>query len=412
MGTTAYQFASGWKIDRGRSYELDKTATGTASIDVVDTEGLLDPTNSTSPLFGTVLPMKQTAIALQNPITNAWSTRFRGYVDQYSYTVDISEKTMTTSISCVDLMELLANTEVIPGGYGTTPPAGSEGNAFYASQRVDDRIRAALSDARIPTSLWGRIFTGNVDVQDTVYAPRSQILSVIQDAADAEFPGLANFFIDANGNAVFHGRLARENPTNPQYGIQHWYAGDTAACVANPSTYAPISSLQFDQDAKKIYNAVLATPQGVASTDIAGQEASDATSIGEYGTRSISFENLITLGHVAPNTDTALVETKKYASYYVDNYAQPQTRISQVTFRAIAPGAPYAAQLWDILCGVEISDLMTITTTHPGGGGFSAVDHFVEGIHYDVDNLGVIVPNVTLTLDLSPRAYYNVNPGF
>jgi hypothetical protein len=54
-----------WSIDRGRPHEFEKTSTGTAVIHIVDRAGLFDPTNSSSPYDGKILPGKQAAIALK-----------------------------------------------------------------------------------------------------------------------------------------------------------------------------------------------------------------------------------------------------------------------------------------------------------------------------------------------------------
>ena len=409
MSATGYKLANGWRIDRGRNYELDRTATGTASIGIVDTSGLLDPTNTGGPFYGTIDPMRPAAIALQHPVTGVWHTLFRGYAANYVFDIDISENVINGEIQCVDGMDLLAAIEVVPDQVGDTLTADVEpGNVLYAAARVDDRIRAALTDAGIPSSMT-TIFTGNVNLQDTVYAPRSQILAVVQDAADGEFPGVANFFVSKDGIYTFHGRLARFNPSDPQYGINHWYAGDTAAAVSGGGTVVPISSLSFDRDKDKIINAALSTPQNIASADISGQLAVDAGSIATYGTRTISFENLTTDGHVSPGSTTANVETKKFATYYTSNMEAPRNRINTVTFRPQPPGSTYASAAWDLMCGIEIGDLIDITTTHPGGGGFNE-SFFVEGIHYEARPLNSTFPDVTLTLDLSPKAYFDSNP--
>lgn len=410
MSTLGYQLVTGWTIDRGRSYELDKTVTGQATITTVDSKGILDPTNPSSPFNGKLNPMKQAGIALQNPVTKAWSPLFRGFVAGYKFTVQPAETQLVGEIDLVDAFDPLAATEVVPGSFGSTVPAGSEGNVYYQPQQVNDRIKAALADAGWPATQT-RIFSGNVAVQGTVYPPRTQILAVMQDAADAEFPGVANLYVAKDGTVTFHGRYARFNPTFPQYGIGHWYAGDSAAANANPSTVAPISGLSFGRDKERLVNASLATPQKIQSTDIAGQLVIDSGSISSYGTRSLSFENLITdHGDELSGSLTANQETKEYAQYYVDNYAQPQNRIDSITFVSRDPSDPLASALWKLMCGVEISDLITITTTFPGGGGFNSQDFFVEGIHYQATLGNASFPNLTLTLDLSPRAYYITSP--
>lgn len=408
MSDNGYKLVDGWSIDRGRNYELDKMSTGTASLSTVDTTGKLDPTNGSSPFNGQLNPMKPAGIALQNPISKVFYPLFRGFTAAYSYNLDVTEKVIRGTIDLEDGLAVLARTEVIPGSAGTTVPAGSEGNAFYAAQNVQDRIRAAIADGQWPAALTD-IFTGNVNDQQVVYAPRSQILSVIQDGADSEFPGVANFYVSKTGLLTFHGRKARFNPTDPQYGIHHWFAGDTAAVTASPSTVAPLASLAFARDGEHIYNAVLATPQNIASTDIAGQSVTDTGSITTYGVRSLSFENLLTLSGENDGLD-AKGETKLFAEFYVDNYKDPRTRISSVTFLPKAVTDPGAAALWDLMCRVELNDQITITTTHPGGGGFNDV-FFVEGIHYTADyQLPPPLTNVTLTLDLSPASYYTTDP--
>src|SRR4029077_7119497 len=56
-----------WTIDRGRPNEFEKTGTGTAVVNIVDQSGLFDPTNTTSPYNGKIVPGKQAGIALVNP---------------------------------------------------------------------------------------------------------------------------------------------------------------------------------------------------------------------------------------------------------------------------------------------------------------------------------------------------------
>lgn len=404
------RLVNGWSLDRGRNYELDKTQTGTARITARVTGGALDPTNAGGPYYGNLDPLKQAAIAIQNPVDSTWHTLFRGFVDQYDETVDISETFIDTTIDLVDYLAILEAVEVIPGHAGTAVPAGSAGNAYYAIQQVDDRIRAALADANVPAEIT-EIFSGNVQVQGTVYAPRQSILTVIQDAADAEFPGVANFYVSKEGILTFHGRLARFNPTNSQYGIKTWHAGDRTAFTGH-TTVAPIFGLNFHRDTTSIINAALATPTGIADADIAGQLVADAGSIATYGTRSVSFENLITSAGdtgAGPTTDK-LTETRKFATYYVSNYKNPRNRISQIVFRPYPLSHPNAAALWDLICRIEISDILHVTTTHPGGGGFDE-DFYVEGLHYQATpELGAAYPDITLTVDVSPKAYYTTDP--
>jgi len=60
---------------------------------------------------------------------------------------------------------------------------------------VDDRIIQAIAETDWPASRT-RIFTGNIIVQETTYSPGESILTVIDDAAEAEFPGVTLRFIE------------------------------------------------------------------------------------------------------------------------------------------------------------------------------------------------------------------------
>ena len=76
---------------------------------------------------------------------------------------------------------------------------------------------------------------------------------------------------------------------------------------------------------------------------------------------------------------TGAAECKTFAQYMVANYAQPKTRLSQVTIRPVRPDDPRAADIWDLLCNVDISDKVNVDMNFPGLGGVTQA-FFVEGI--------------------------------
>jgi hypothetical protein len=412
---TTDSFVSSFSVQRGRRDELEQTGTGTASINFNDTAGLLDPTNPSSPYWNRI-DSKQAALAILNPVTNAWSTIFRGFTDEYDYTVRPSQVVTDVTVPLVDAMDYLASVEMYTAKFGNTLPAGvDDGNICFlaTSGSVDTRIIQVLDNADWPTAL-RTIFSGNVTVQQTVYPPRSNVLQVLQDCADAEFPGVANVYVSRDGKVTFHGRLARFDPEGTAasasagaWNFTRWKAGDGAAILADPTT-AQIRELSFSRPRKNIINSARATPQTatqLTAAQYAGQLYEDATSQDSYGLRSWSAENLVTNGHVSPATTTALAETKLFATYYVNNYKNPRTRVNRITFKSLRPDDPRAAATWDLICGVEISDVIELKTTHPGGGGFNE-SFFVEGVSYEVTPLQPDYQMVVLTVDVSPAAYY------
>jgi hypothetical protein len=410
------------QVTRGRPTERDKTQVGTATIAGVCTTGILDPTYGAGSLFGKLDPMKQVKIELQNPVDLTWSPVFRGFVSDLNYELEVHENTYSFTIECEDALAIISDAEVIPDVAGNTVPLESTGDVYYDPVADnEDRILAAVADTATTFNPYGAdwpagglsIASGNTQVKGTVYSPRTSLLQVIDDAADADLPWGSNRYVSRTGIITFKGRLQRFDPTNPDYAITFWTVGDEAAFAGDSAT-AVISSLKFTRGKTNLINAALVTPTDIKDSEIAGQFSSDGTSITAYGARSISFENLATDGSSpgaawGPTTD--LQETKLMADGLVANYKDPLTRISELTFRPQGSSGARATAVAALICGVELNDVLTTTTTHPGGGGFAAEDQFVESVAYswDVEG-GAHFTNVTLTVEVSPRANWTTNP--
>ena len=401
-----------YEIHRGRNSELGKTGTGTAIITMIDTNGALDPASGN----GSYDPMTPVAIGLTNPVTSASSPIFVGNVAKWGYKLYPTEKYGIATVECVDALDIFAATEMTPSpvgsaaDYGDPCPPANEGNVvFYEDGQPKNRIDQILTQLGWPAGN-REIFTGNVKLKETVYAPRQTALTAIQDAADAEFPGIANFYIQKDGTATFHGRLARFNPTDAQYKITTWKVGDVAAVNAD-SSYALIFDLDYDVDKDRIINDAYAAPEGAADSALDTQFERNAASVAQYGTRPWSAENLLTaFGNLTGYS--ALDETYSFAEYYVNNYAQPKTRINRIRFQRVSPTSSYGAAEWALLCGIDISDRLQVKTTHHNGAsGFNDELYFVEGLHYTVTPLNDQMLDVTLDIDVTPATYYAIPPS-
>lgn len=399
-------------IRRGRSSERDTIPIGEATITGVDLDGVLDPTNPYGPFYGIsdtkFDPVKPAAYGLQNPVTGEWFTIFRGFIDSLEYDLDLSGKFATFTIRLVDPLDLLSRTEVVPGKAGDSGSA--TGDAVYFATDVQSRIYAALADAALSAGVteWPAdlmdIFSGNIDVQQTVYSPRTPILTVCTDAADAEFPGVSNFFASREGVITFRGRYSRFNVEDASYKISKFKVGDWPAVHADEDT-ALISGLTMARSKDSIVNAALVTPHGIADADIAGQFVSDGTSVEKRGALSISYENLITLQGHEGSPLSANDETKTFGRYYIETQSEPRTRVSKVVFRPQDPDSLQGPATWNVLSKVEISDLFRLKTSHSWGGGIDD-DYFVEGLTYEIVPGNQDFPEVTLTAELSPRQWF------
>jgi hypothetical protein len=429
-----------WTIDRGRPNEFSKTDVGTASVRIVDRAGVFDPTNPSSDYAGKILPGKQAAIALQNPIDGEWHTLFRGFIESWHYKLGQTEEHMELELQLVDGFAILARAELRVGVDGVLPPYTgtpeaealaemAAGNVLYGETTgsVGDRINAILGDVGWPVSLRD-IFSGNVRVGPKAYSPGTSALDALFDAVDAELVGVANFWCSSDGAVTFRGRQARFRPDVAEYHIHRRDVGDPSATSLDP-TVVPVSELEFSNGQDNLFNSCTATPQGIGSglswrpldpevDDIPGQlvkagdpgVGGDPDSIEKYGLRSLTFDNLQTIVGTAGAGTNALEETKKVATYYVENYSSaPAVRISRMVFKSRRPDDPLGPALWKQMCEVEISDLLTLKTDHPGSGGFDG-DWYVEGIHYTGRPGAPGLPIVELSLDVSPRQHYTTNP--
>lgn len=398
---------AGIDIRRGRQTELDQTDTSTATVYVNDTDGLFDPNNTSSPYFGE-LDGKQIMLQVFNPVTSAWVTQFRGHIDDYGHDFEPSMAVANVQIECVDLFEYLSAVQMMPFVFGTTPPSGSEGVVYYASQSAKLRAEALLDDAGLPGAMYS-VFTMNVDLRATKYDPGDAVLAALRDTVDAEFPGIANVYTDKAGRVCVHGRFARFDPEGTVGGsdwvFTRWPAATGGAVTTGVAQVRP--PLRWSRPRSNIINSAIAYPRGIAEAAISGQVYEDSASIASYGYRSWAAIDLLTSAGTTTG-NTAAEETKLFAEYYVENYKQPRTRVEALTFKSIDPDDARATGTWALIAGVDISDVIELTSGYPGGVGMSE-DFFVEGSEMSIRPLNPDFDMVELTLNVSPSAWFTTD---
>jgi len=412
---------AGIDVSFGRQTEFDKTDTGTAIVYLNDTDGLFDPNNVSSPYFGK-LDNKQILIQIRNPVTATWVPRWRGSIDDISAIVnpatDVDGNLLIANVQmdCVDLFDYLAKTQMLPGTFGTTPPAGSEGNVWYAEADFQTRVEELLVDAGLPAS-WYVVFTGNVDVQEVPYDPGDSVLVAIRDALDAEFPGVANGYVDRTGRVAAHGRLARFDPDGTAAGatagawlFSRWKVGDGKAIQADPGNVVQVRPpFQWRRSSSRLFNAAIAWPRGILETNISGQIVTDATSITEngYSAHPPMTDLLVAAGTTTGNTPDE--ETKLYAQHYVENYKTLSTRVEQVTVKAMDWSDARAEKVWEFLTEHDVADVIELTVGYPGGTGFVDEEFYIEGGQIAIRPLNPSFDYVEATVNISPSATFVVN---
>jgi hypothetical protein len=396
----------GYNSYAGRQSELDTTDTGLATVYFHDRVGRLNDDE----LVGL-----QIMLQLYNPVADEWQIRWRGQIDDIEHDlVDVPGIPLANvALSCVGIFDYLGGCKMLPGVFGNTPPAGMNGIVFYEDGRVDDRIFALLGDAQIDSDMQ-IVFTGNIDVNETLYDPDDVILQAVRDAADAEFPGVANFFEDRFGRSVFHGRFARLDPEGTEAtapGSWFFTRWDAATRADVTSGVAQIREFAFNRPRARIINSYLAWPRADENgvefdrSEIAGLVRTDATSIGDFGYRGQEAPDLI-IKENFNNSNTGADECGLFGDFYIANYATIRKAIQRVVLKSLRPDDTRAAATWDLMCRCDISDVINLTVAE---ADVADVPFFVDGIAVECRPLNPDFDLVTVTPNLTPASYYGTD---
>lgn len=393
----------GFDCESGRQSELDITDTGTARVYFNDRTGDLDD----DALIG-----KQIMLQIHDPVADAWSPRWRGHIDDINHDLHPAiEALATVQFECVDVFDYLGGARFVPG-MGDTLPGGMAGVVFYDNENVDDRIIALLTDANIASTM-RVVFTGNIDVNETLYDFDNVILQGLRDAADAEFPGVANVYVDRFGRVAFHGRFARFDPEGVESGGANWdFTRWDAATREDVTTgVAQIREFSFNRPRDRIINSYVAWPRddetGVAfpQSSVDALVQTDATSISNYGYRGRDAPDLIIRSNIN-NANTGADECELFGQFYIQNYAVPRKSVQRVRFSSVEPTDARAAATWALMSGCDISDAINLTVDE---AGLADTPFFIDGLSVSCRALNPSYDLVEVTPNLTPASYYGTD---
>lgn len=350
----------GFNVNRGRERFIDEFQSGTANFILNNRDRTYDPTNTGSPYYGNLTPMRRVRVTAD--IDGDLFAVFGGYVAEWPVRYEANATHSEVDVECVDSFAVLAVTEI------------DEVAARDAGDLAGARISRALDFSEVNFPASRDIDDGVSTFAATTYGENT--LAYLQNAARSENGWL---FVAADGTLAFRDR--------------HSALNSEPTVTFGGSGGIPIHRIGLETSNALLWNRIVAQREGGAI-----QVAEDADSRAEYLTRTLQRTELLL------EDDTQVAQL---AAYLLGRFAQPEVRITHVTVKlnALTP-----MQQRNVL-GLEITDRVDVTFTPPGvvgvwpetwddewGGAQSAIERtaVVEGIRHQF-----VRRDWTVTLSLS-----------
>ena len=330
---------------RGRNRILNKFEAGSASIVLRDDNGDFSPSNTSSPYYGKLVPLRKVRVwaDYQDEITLV-TTRyfiFSGYITSFDTNfVRGFEETSTVTLQCVDGFRLLNNIAI-------TTVAGAG-----AGQLTGARINALLDVSDYPISQ-RQIDTGDSALQADPGTSRN-LLEAIQLVESSEFGG---FFFQKTGTATFYSR----DTVSKKADVEPYNFSDEGSGIG----YAEID---FAYDDQLIVNDVTVTRAGGVA-----QNVQNADSINTYFIHSGQRSGILV------ETDE---EAYNQAVMLLQARANATLRIDSMTLNLFDTNAAANDRI-NAALGMEIFSLLNITKQMPGGSTVTR-ELFCQGVSHDI----------------------------
>ena len=345
------------RIDRGRERFLDEMMVGVAQVSANNYTRVWDQTYTAGPYFGNIRPGKRVTFA-----TNG-ITIFDGLIDDLNYQYPI-EGDSTVEFDVVDALASLGSAEF--DEWTSTPGQSPAQRLGSICDRTEVQFPATrnFDDGSSSTTLQGDAVSWG-----------SNVLNYCQLVAKCD---LGQLFVSATGVLTYYSRSRNYTAVG-----QPVFTDDL---TVDP-TSIPYSAVELDYGTELLYNRVSVDPYGMTR-----QTVTDATSIDVF--RKVWSLSLSAL----PLAD----ETQAYAlaSYILNLYSQPVTRIASIT---VDLHALETADQGKVL-NLDIGQAIRVKYT-PNKVG-TAVDQFViiEGISHLI-GAGGTFHSVTLRLSKAVDGY-------
>jgi hypothetical protein len=335
-------------IRRGRNRITSKFEAGTADVELYDQNGDWNPSNTSSPYYPNLTPLRQ--IIIYATYLGVDYYLYSGFIQKYDTAFYRGQDDLNrVTLRCVDAFRLLAGAQIstVSGA-----PAGQNSGA---------RVSAILDAINFPLSL-RQIDTGNSTLQADPGTSRN-VLDALQTVENSEFGGI---FLDSQGQVVFKNRT--NMVSSPAFAAYTFNDNGTDISYQNA-----VLSL----DDTNLVNSVSVTRVGGTT-----QTVFDQASIDKYFIHSgIRSDILVQTDAEALNQAQAILATRK----------DPEQRIDSITldlYDDANPNKPLSG------IDIELLDGVTITKTMPGNTS-NTESSVVIGINHDITKQSFVTTLMT-----------------
>jgi len=328
-------------IRRGRNRILDKFEAGTATIVLRDDNGYFNPSNTSSPYYGKLLPLRKiqifadyngTRYPLFYGFVMSFTTNFQVGIDAYS----------KVTLQCVDGFRLLNNFHF------TAVPTATAGES------TGSRIGKLLDLASWPT-VARKLDTGDSTVQADPGTANRGMLDEVQLVGDkTEFGGL---FADNEGDLLFYSRTNLANR------------------AANPTTIFSDSGSDIGYQTIELMHDDILIVNDVTVQRLGGsaQQVVDSTSQSTY------FPHVGVRSGIYLQTDA---EALSQAQMLLATRKDATLRISSLGLNLFDPSDSAETRIQAGL-SLDIFSPIKVTKTMPGSTSITKT-LFVQGVSHDM----------------------------
>ena len=350
-------------MTRGKKDALDKLQAGRCVLVVDNTNGRLDPANTSSPYRDSgateVLPGRAIQVIVVDPSDSTERSMFSGFVERWVQRQQGGGHDQVTIIEAVDWIKPLAMAKC---DASTEAEEGSGERIVALIRMSNEAVAISYQTTAVQT------------VPEKAYTTSMNVLDEINKVNDAEVGTVYSTRLTKTLDVASRGeRLSGDGKLVAQF------TDDTSA----DSGWLPFHDVTMFWDDQKIVNQADATLYGTSTT---ATQSANALSKTRYGVRAVD-KTAIMLSTAAAATE--------WCAFLVDRHKEPGDRVGALKLLPQADG-----DLWEIVIESDPGMFYQVRR-HPKTGSTVTQDVILEGITHRAD-----ANRWETTFNLSPTGGY------